>query len=88
MVSLIAPAVNRNSIYTNQLRRPEVSNADSQAVSGKFLLLLQTFAGQVTRNPFICNRVLPPLYHCQGGTLRWKIGRAGGTNPSQWCLIK
>src|ERR1700680_4071424 len=52
MVSLIAPAVNWISIYSNQLRYPEVSNADSQAVSGKFLLLLQTFAGQVYPQPF------------------------------------
>ena len=37
-----------------------------------------------TGNLYLGNLVLSPLYHCQAGTLGWKIGKVGGTNPPQW----
>jgi hypothetical protein len=49
---------------------------------------IQVFGDQMSSNPFTCNLVLPPLYHCQAGTLGWKIERERGTIPSQRCRIK
>src|ERR1700730_9870644 len=39
-------------------------------------------------DPFSYDPVLTHLYHCQAGTLGWKIEKVGGTDPPQWCLIK